>query len=118
MPESKERAYEKKLIKKLIVKARKRARRQENAVFLNAGLMGILGWHIVIPVILGAAAGLALDRLIGRGNWCFITLMLLGVVCGMYNVDRWAKKHMASQKKETEVVLESEKNMNRPVGEE
>ena len=64
---------------------RERARRQgERSVGRNLALIGVLGWLIVAPTLMGVFAGRWLDRTEGTGIFWTSALMLLGLVVGCY----------------------------------
>ena len=73
-------------------KAARKLKSQRNStqgVWFGLGMMGLVGWSVVVPTLLGAALGLWLDkRHAGRHSW---TLMLLvaGLVLGCWNAWRW-----------------------------
>ncbi|OPZ78763.1 MAG: putative F0F1-ATPase [Alphaproteobacteria bacterium ADurb.Bin438] len=107
-----EKNHERRLIKKLIVKARKRAERKNNKIFLNAGIMGVFGWHICTPVILATILGLWLDKKFDMNGSLFIAFLIIGFMVGGYNSYRWVKetlKFKIRQKEEDSVILQDEK---------
>ncbi|HEY3445130.1 MAG TPA: AtpZ/AtpI family protein [Myxococcales bacterium] len=62
-----------------------RARRHgERSVGRNLALVGVLGWLIVAPTLLGMFGGRWLDRSLGTGIVWTSALMLLGLVFGCY----------------------------------
>jgi len=70
-----------------------RARREKDgSVWFGLGMMGIVGWSVAIPTLLGIALGVWIDiRWPSRFSW---TLMLLfaGVVLGCLNAWHWVKR--------------------------
>lgn len=87
-------------------KRRLKAREQEGHGFwFGLGMMGLIGWSVAIPSLLGLAAGLLIDSSFQSGfSW---TLMLLtgGVIIGCLNAWFWIKKEQKSIH-ETEKELE------------
>ncbi len=53
------------------------------------GQIGILGWAIVIPALLGVAAGRWLDRHFGGGIFFTALLLMLGAAFGLWSAWRW-----------------------------
>jgi len=52
------------------------------------GLIGVVGWSVVVPMVLGILAGLWLDRRFGTGYKLTLGLMLLGLFVGCLNAWR------------------------------
>ncbi|MBU1359322.1 MAG: AtpZ/AtpI family protein [Gammaproteobacteria bacterium] len=74
--------------------ARKLRTRREGAqgVWFGLGTMGLIGWSVVVPTLLGAAIGLWLDsRHVGRHSWT-LALLVAGLVLGCMNAWRWVAK--------------------------
>ena len=53
------------------------------------GQIGILGWMIVIPVLLGIGVGSWLDSLLGTGITFSAALMMAGAALGLWLAFRW-----------------------------
>ena len=61
-------------------------------VWSGLGMMGMIGWSVVVPTLLGAALGLWVDKHYpGSHSW---TLMLLaiGLGLGCFNAWHWVAK--------------------------
>jgi ATP synthase protein I len=67
-----------------------RARRDgAPGVWLGLGMMGLIGWSVAIPTVLGAALGLWLDdRYPGKLSWT-LALLMAGLAIGCLNAWRW-----------------------------
>ncbi len=58
-------------------------------VWLGLGMMGLVGWSVAVPTLLGAALGLWLDRhYAGQHSWT-LALLVAGLVLGCVNAWRW-----------------------------
>ncbi len=71
--------------------ARKLRARRDDApgVWSGLGMMGLIGWSVVVPTLLGAAIGLWLDsRYPGAHPWS-LALLMAGLVLGCLNAWRW-----------------------------
>lgn len=70
-----------------------RARRDANqGVWFGLGMMGLVGWSIVVPTLLGAGLGIWLDaRYPGRHSWT-LALLVAGLVLGCANAWRWVNR--------------------------
>jgi ATP synthase protein I len=68
------------------------ARRNPTQVWLGLGMMGLIGWSVAIPTLLGAALGLWLDkRYPGARSWT-LALLMAGLVIGCLNAWHWVAK--------------------------
>jgi ATP synthase protein I len=70
-----------------------RAQRQVmRTVWSGLGMMGLVGWSVVLPTLLGAALGLWLDRHYGgRHSWT-LALLAVGLGLGCANAWHWVSK--------------------------
>jgi len=79
-----------------------KARKSGQGVWFGLGMMGLIGWSVVVPTLLGAALGIWLDkRYPGSHSW---TLMLLavGLMIGCVNAWRWVTKEDTEMREEQE----------------
>lgn len=76
-------------------KAARKLKAQRHAtqtVWSGLGMMGLVGWSVAVPTLLGAALGIWLDKSYpGSHSW---TLMLLaiGLALGCFNAWHWVDK--------------------------
>ncbi|MOA21540.1 putative F0F1-ATPase subunit [compost metagenome] len=56
------------------------------------GQIGVLGWAIVVPLLLGLFIGRWLDRLLGTGVLFAAALLFLGAALGLWSAWRWMHK--------------------------
>lgn len=69
-----------------------KARRHPAQVWSGLGMMGLIGWSVVVPMLLGAALGAWLDqKQVGRHPWT-LALMVAGLLLGCFNAWRWVAK--------------------------
>lgn len=69
-------------------------------VWSGLGMMGLIGWSVVVPTLLGTAIGIWVDsRHLGSHSW---TLMLLvaGLVVGCLNAWQWVAKEEKAMQEE------------------
>ena len=74
--------------------ARKLNARQHPApgVFFGLGMMGLIGWSVVVPTLLGAALGIWLDaRHAGTHSWT-LALLVAGPAPGCLYAWPWGAK--------------------------
>ena len=73
--------------RKLKARADSRAR-----VWFGLGMMGLIGWSVVIPTLVGAALGTWLDkRHPGSHSWT-LALLVAGLLIGCFNAWHWVDK--------------------------
>jgi len=74
--------------------ARKLKARRDGApgVWSGLGMMGLVGWSVVVPTLLGAALGLWLDsRHADTHSWT-LALLVAGLTLGCLNAWHWVDK--------------------------
>jgi ATP synthase protein I len=70
----------------------KAQRKPRPVVWSGLGMMGLIGWSVTIPTLLGAALGLWLDRQSpGQRSWT-LTFLVAGLVIGCFNAWLWVAK--------------------------
>jgi ATP synthase protein I len=68
------------------LKARRHA---THGVWFGLGMMGLVGWSVVVPTLLGAALGAWLDRRYpGAHSWT-LTLLIIGLIAGCASAWHW-----------------------------
>jgi len=61
-------------------------------VWFGLGMMGLIGWSVVLPTLLGAALGRWLDdRHPGAHSWT-LALLVAGLAIGCFNAWNWIDK--------------------------
>jgi ATP synthase protein I len=61
-------------------------------VWFGLGMMGLIGWSVVVPTLLGAALGAWLDRdHAGRISWT-LALLVAGLTIGCFNAWQWVAR--------------------------
>jgi ATP synthase protein I len=80
-----------------------RARRNSpQGVWFGLGMMGLIGWSVVVPTLAGAALGMSLDnRHPGHYSWTLMLLMV-GLVIGCLNAWHWVSKEEKEMGEEQE----------------
>ncbi len=62
---------------------------REPSFAARLGQIGVLGWAIVTPVLIGVAIGRWLDRTFDAGIFFTAPLIMLGAVAGLWTAWRW-----------------------------
>ena len=79
-----------------------RARKSTQGVWFGLGMMGLIGWSVVVPTLLGAACGIWLDnRHPGSYSWTLM-LLVIGLVIGCVNAWHWVAKEDKEMRDEQE----------------
>ena len=76
-------------------KARRKlaARRRGSAgVWFGLGMMGLVGWSVVVPTLVGAALGMWLDKHHSGGHAWTLPLLIAGLVLGCANAWHWVSR--------------------------
>ena len=70
-----------------------RARRDtSSSIWFGLGMMGLIGWSVAIPTLIGAALGLWLDRHHpGAHSWT-LALLVSGLAIGCINAWHWVSR--------------------------
>lgn len=77
-----------------------------NQVWFGLGMMGLIGWSIVVPTLLGAMFGVWLDkRANGAISWT-LTLLIVGLAIGCLNAWRWVDKERKEMSPDEETKYE------------
>ena len=80
----------------------KARRNSTQGVWFGLGMMGLIGWSVAIPTLLGAALGLWLDKQHpGTHSWT-LALLVAGLVIGCLNAWHWVAKEDKAMREEQE----------------
>jgi ATP synthase protein I len=86
-------------------KAERKLKAQRNVnrtVWLGLGMMGLIGWSVVIPTLLGAALGLWLDKNYPVSYSWTLTMLIIGLFIGCLNAWHWVVKEHQEMHEELE----------------
>jgi ATP synthase protein I len=79
-----------------------RARKSTQGAWFGLGMMGLIGWSVVVPTLAGAALGIWLDnRHPGIHSW-MLTLLIAGLAIGCLNAWHWVDKEDKAIREELE----------------
>lgn len=71
-------------------------------VWLGLGVMGLIGWSVAIPTLLGTALGLWLDKHYpGAHSWT-LALLVAGLCLGCFNAWHWVAAQQKAMRDEQE----------------
>jgi ATP synthase protein I len=79
-----------------------KARNSAQGVWFGLGMMGLIGWSVVVPTLLGAAFGSWLDKHHpGKHAWT-LALLVAGLALGCLNAWHWVAKEDQAMRDEQE----------------
>ena len=80
----------------------KAQRKVTQTVWSGLGMMGLVGWSVAVPTLLGAALGIWLDnRHPGSHSWTLM-LLVIGLAIGCLNAWHWVAKEDKEMREEQE----------------
>jgi ATP synthase protein I len=78
------------------------ARKSTQGVWFGLGMMGLIGWSVVLPTLLGAALGIWLDNhRPGSHSWTLM-LLIVGLAIGCLNAWHWVAKEDREMREQQE----------------
>lgn len=85
------------------VQAKRRLKaRRRSGVWFGLGMMGLIGWSIVVPTLLGAALGHWLDNRQVDGRSWTLALLIAGLVLGCWNAWRWVSNEDKAMREDSD----------------
>jgi ATP synthase protein I len=78
---------ESKVIRKLKLKAR-----VSRSVWMGLGTMGIVGWSVAVPTLLGLVLGIWVDKHYPTGFSWTLNLLIVGLIFGCLSAWLWVSK--------------------------
>jgi ATP synthase protein I len=78
----------------------KARRNSKQGVWFGLGMMGLIGWSVVVPTLLGAALGIWLDKRHPGGLSWTLTLLVIGLALGCLNAWHWVAKEDKEMREE------------------
>ncbi len=74
--------------------------KEGRSIWLGLGTVGIIGWSVALPTLVGVALGIWLDhRHPSRHSWT-LALMIIGLVIGCWIAWNWVAKENTEIKQE------------------
>lgn len=92
----------------------KAKRNSTSGVWFGLGMMGLVGWAIVVPTLLGAAIGVWLDKHYPSEHSWTLALLVAGLTLGCFNAWRWVDNETQTLREEQDGIdtKPEEKNHN------
>ena len=73
-------------------KQKLKAIHEKNSVWFGLGMMGMIGWSVAVPSLLGAALGLWLDKKHPQSFSWTLSLLVVGIITGCIIAWYWIDK--------------------------
>lgn len=93
------RNYQEKLSASIAKKEARKLKARKNcvrSVWFGLGMMGLVGWSVALPTIIGIAIGIFIDRHWDSPLSCTLTCLLLGLVVGCAIAWYWIKRELTA----------------------
>lgn len=77
-------------------------RNSARGVWFGLGMMGLIGWSVVVPTLIGTALGVWLDkRFPGKHSWT-LALLVAGLILGCVTAWQWVanQEHQMQDRRE------------------
>ena len=98
-------SHGRKLAAEVDARARRKLRARRHGVpgvWFGLGMVGLVGWSVVVPTLLGAGLGVWLDKNYpGPHSWT-LALLVGGLALGCFNAWHWVAKEGRELQKEAE----------------
>ena len=69
-------------------------------VWFGLGMMGLIGWSVVVPTLLGTAIGLWIDEHYPGGHSWTLERLVAGLTLGCFNAWHWVTKEERAMRDE------------------
>ncbi len=86
----------------MVARKLKARRNPTPGVWYGLGMMGLIGWSVAVPTLLGVAIGVWLDsQKLGERSWT-LALLVAGLAIGCLNAWLWVAKEAKALSEEEE----------------
>jgi len=87
------------------VKRKLKARDNPTSVWLGLSTMGLIGWSVAVPTLLGVVIGSWLDKRYSSNHSWTLALLVAGLAIGCAHIWHWMSKehHEMHQEQEKEI---------------
>lgn len=80
----------------------KAQRSSGQGVWFGLGMMGLIGWSVVVPTLVGSAIGAWLDKHYTNSHSWTLTLLVVGLMMGCWSAWQWVAKEDKAMRDEQE----------------
>lgn len=95
-------------LKRIDRRKRTRNKREQEGVWFGIGMIGLVGWSVALPTVLGAAAGIIIDTRTDSSYSWTIMLLFAGVVTGCIIAWMWINREQKKIRSERKMEQERE----------
>ena len=74
------------------LKAQRAQRHATQTIWSGLGMIGLVGWSVAVPTLLGAALGIWLDKNYPVSYSWTLTMLLIGMIIGCLNAWHWVTR--------------------------
>jgi ATP synthase protein I len=71
-------------------------------VWFGLGMLGLIGWSVAVPTLLGIALGIWIDREFPGGRSWTLMLLIIGLGIGCWNAWHWVRREQRQIQHEEE----------------
>lgn len=71
------------------LKGQQAQRQASQTIWAGLGMIGLVGWSVAVPTLLGAALGIWLDKNYPMNHSWTLTLLIIGMIAGCLNAWYW-----------------------------
>ena len=83
-------------------KRKLKAKQDKNGVWFGLGMMGMIGWSVAVPSLVGAAFGVYLDKRNPQSFSWTLSLLVVGIITGCIVAWYWVDKEDKEMHNKTE----------------
>lgn len=80
----------------------KTQKKLNQTLWSGLGMIGLIGWSVVVPTLLGATLGIWLDKNYPSSHSWTLALLMLGLTLGCVNAWHWIDKENQAIRKQHE----------------
>jgi ATP synthase protein I len=85
-----------KTVEHKVIRKLKAQNNPSRSVWMGLGTMGIVGWSVAVPTLVGLFLGIWLDKHYSFGFSSTLNLLIVGIVFGCFSAWRWVLKESKS----------------------
>ncbi len=72
-------------------------RERDKSIWYGLGMFGLVGWSVAIPIVVGVAIGVWMDRMWRHSFSCTLMCLFVGVVIGCSIAWYWIKRESMTE---------------------